>query len=68
MSKYLVTIRGTQINLGETIKGLITAAGMASAVHSADLHRAADSLARSYHTVPVREIEAEIARILRNGG
>lgn len=68
MSKYLVTIRGTEVDLRETVKGLITAAGLAASVQSADLNRAAESLARSYHTVPVREIETEIARILRNGG
>ncbi len=68
MSKYRVNIKGTQIDLGETVKALVFAAGAASAVATADIQKAAQTVGGQYRSVPAREIESEIARILRNGG
>lgn len=68
MSKYRVTIKGTEVDLAEAIKGLVFAAGAASAVATADVHKVAQTVGNQYRSVPAREIESEIARILRNGG
>lgn len=68
MSKYRVTIRGTQVDLAEAVRGLVFVAGAASAVATADIQRAAQTVGNQYRSVPAREIESEIARILRNGG
>ena len=52
----------------ETVKALIFAAGMASAVAQADVRSAAATLARQYGIAQQQQIEAEIARRIRNGG
>lgn len=49
-------------------QGLIMAAGMASAVATADIQSAAANIARQYGTANSREIEADIAQIIRNQG
>lgn len=52
----------------EAVKGLIVAAGLASNVAQANINQAASTLSRQYGVSSSREIEAEIARHLRNQG
>ena len=56
------------VKIVEVVKGLILAAGLASNVAAADVRSAADTLAKQYGKTNHREIEAEIARHLRNKG
>lgn len=57
-----------EVKIVEVVKGLIFAAGLAANVAQADIRQAAASLARQYGTTSARQIEAEIARHLRNKG
>lgn len=57
-----------EVKIKEVVKALILAAGLASNVATADVRSAADTLARQYGKAYHREIEAEIARHLRNKG
>lgn len=57
-----------EVKIREVVNGLIIAAGLAVNVAHADIARAAYSLAREYGVSSSREIEAEIARHLRNRG
>lgn len=57
-----------EVKIVEVVKGLIFAAGMAANVAQADVSKAAASLAMQYGESSSREIEAEIARHLRNRG
>ncbi|QLD10869.1 hypothetical protein [Microbacterium oleivorans] len=50
------------------VKALITAAGIASSVTNAQIGDAAFSIGREYGTAHHRQIEAQIARHLRNKG
>lgn len=56
------------VKIVEVAKALILAAGMTHAVAQADIQKAAGTLARQYGTAQSREIEAEIARHIRNRG
>lgn len=57
-----------EVKIIEVVKALIFAVGLASSVVQADISKAAGSLARQYGEASSREIEAEIARHLRNRG
>jgi hypothetical protein len=57
-----------EVKIIEVVKALIFAAGMASSVAQADISSASASLARQYGVSSSREVEAEIARHLRNRG
>jgi hypothetical protein len=56
------------VDIKAAVKALIVAAGLATSVAHADVQRAADTIARQYGQSSSREIEAEIARHLRNRG
>lgn len=57
-----------EIKIVEVVKGLILAAGLASNVAQANISQAAATLAKQYGVSSSREVEAEIARHLRNKG
>lgn len=57
-----------EVKIVEAVKGLIIAAGVAANVAQADVRSAASTLANQYGVAHHREIEAEIARRLRNRG
>ena len=57
-----------EVKIVEAVKALIFAAGLASNVAQADISQAASSLARQHGVASSREVEAEIARRLRNRG
>lgn len=57
-----------QVKILEAVKGLILAAGVAANVGQADIRSAASTLARQYGVAHHRQVEAEIARHLRNRG
>lgn len=57
-----------EVKIVEAAKGLILLAGLAVNVVQADIQTAAAKLAREYGVSSSREIEAEIARHLRNRG
>ncbi len=54
--------------ISEVVKALIFAAGLATNVTQGQIQSAAASLAREYGVSQQREIEADIARRLRNRG
>lgn len=56
------------VDIKEAVKALIVAAGLAVNVANADIQQAAASIARQYGSTNARQIEAEIARHLRNMG
>ena len=60
--------RVPEVKIIEVARALVFAAGMATNVATADIQSAAASLARKYGEASSREIEAEIARHLRNQG
>lgn len=49
-------------------KTLVFAAGMASAVQTADIQKAASTIARNYGETSARQIESEIREHIRKGG
>lgn len=57
-----------EVNIKEAVKALIFSAGLATNVAQADISQAARSLAKQYGVASSREVEAEIARHLRNRG
>jgi hypothetical protein len=57
-----------EVDIKEAAKALLVAAGLAVNVAQADIQRAAATIARQYGVSSSREIEAEIARHLRNQG
>jgi hypothetical protein len=57
-----------EVRILEVVKGFILATGLASSVAQADITRTASTLAKEYGQSSSREIEAEIARHLRNKG
>jgi hypothetical protein len=57
-----------EVKIVEVVKGLAVMAGLATNVAQADIARAAADLAKEYGTSSSREVEAEIARRLRNKG
>jgi hypothetical protein len=57
-----------EIKIVEAVKGLIVVAGLASNVAHANISQAAATLAKEYGVSSSREVEAEIARHLRNKG
>jgi len=57
-----------EVDIKEAAKALIVAAGLAVNVAQADVQKAADTIAKKYGEARSREIEAEIARHLRNRG
>ncbi len=56
------------VKIIEVAKALIFAAGLAANVAQADIQSAAASLARQYGVASSREVEAQIARHIRNRG
>jgi hypothetical protein len=59
---------GLEIDIKEAVKGLVVAAGMAASVNQADIAKAAEPIVRNYPTASLQQVEAEIARHLRNQG
>jgi hypothetical protein len=57
-----------EIKIVEAVKGLIVVAGLATNVAQANISQAAATLAKEYGVSSSREVEAEIARHLRNKG
>ncbi|MFC5287618.1 hypothetical protein ACFPM7_11210 [Actinokineospora guangxiensis] len=57
-----------EVKIVEVVKGLVVVAGLAANVAQADIARAAADLAKEYGKSSSREVEAEIARRLRNKG
>ncbi len=57
-----------EVKIVEAVKGLIFAAGLAVNVAQADITQTAKDLAKEYPATSAREVEAEIARHLRNKG
>lgn len=57
-----------EVRIIEAVKGLIVIAGLAANVAQADINQAAAKIAREYGVASSREIEAEIARHIRNKG
>jgi hypothetical protein len=57
-----------EIKIKEAVQGLIVVAGLATSVAQANISQAASTLAKEYGVSSSREIEAEIARHLRNKG
>ena len=57
-----------EVKIVEAVKGLIIAAGLATNVAQANVSQAAATLAKQYGVSSSREVEAEIARHLRNKG
>lgn len=57
-----------EVKIKEVAKALLFAAGMVVNVAQANVPQAAANLAREYGVSSSREIEAEIARHLRNRG
>jgi hypothetical protein len=55
-------------DIKEAAKALVATVGIAANVAQADIQSAAASIARQYGVSSSREIEAEIARHLRNQG
>ncbi|MCV7303511.1 hypothetical protein H7J93_28230 [Mycobacterium barrassiae] len=56
------------IDIKEAVKGLIVAAGMAASVTQADIAKAAEPIVRNHPKASLQQVEAEIARRLRNQG
>ncbi|RDI68300.1 hypothetical protein [Nocardia pseudobrasiliensis] len=57
-----------EIDIKEAARALVIAAGMATNVAHADIARAAQDIAKHYPKAHARQVEAEIARHLRNRG
>ena len=55
-----------EIDIKETAKALLVAAGLATSVAQADIQSASANLARQYGKANSEQIEAEIARYIRN--
>lgn len=56
------------VDIKEAVKSLVFAAGLAIHVTQADIAGAARDLSKKYRDTSARQIEAEIARHLRNRG
>jgi hypothetical protein len=57
-----------EVDIKESVKALIFAAGLAVNVAQADITHAASDLSKKYRETSARQIEAEIARHIRNKG
>ncbi|WP_454197751.1 hypothetical protein [Nocardia sp. Marseille-Q1738] len=56
------------IDIKEAAKSLLIAAGLAANVAQADIAQAARDIAKNYPRAHAQQVEAEIARHLRNRG
>lgn len=59
---------GKEVDIKEAAKALVFAAGLAAHVAQVDIQRAAYDIAKKYGETRSREIEADIARHIRNQG
>ncbi|MEU7143427.1 hypothetical protein ABZ942_28565 [Nocardia sp. NPDC046473] len=57
-----------EIDIKEAARALLIAAGMAANVAQADISGAARDIAKNYPRAQAQQVEAEIARHLRNRG
>lgn len=57
-----------EVRIAEAAKALIMAAGLAMNVAQADIRSTAATIAREYGIANSRQVEAEIARHIRNRG
>jgi hypothetical protein len=68
VTSRLETTISREVDIKEAVKGLILAAGLATNVAQADIQSAAAKIAEKYGEARSSQIEAEIARHLRNRG